>query len=117
MNLAETLQAAVGYSYSSQLGETAACTINGETIPCDQMPDIFFTLLWIIPIVTGVIAIASFTFSILMFIDAIKHQNENKIMWVFTIMFLNIVGALIYYFAEKRNRKTEENPNETQMPS
>ena len=38
-----------------------------------------------------------------MLIDAIKNAPEKtKLIWVIVIVFTHIIGALIYYFVEKR---------------
>jgi len=64
---------------------------------------IFFMML--IPIILFAISILAFVFWILMLIDAIKHSPEKtKIVWVLVIIFTQIIGALIYYFAEKKER-------------
>lgn len=78
----------------------AACTLNGQEIPCGEIPG----WVWAIPIVAGVIGIFGFIFWLWMLIDAIKNEKENKTMWVLLIIFLNFLGALIYYFVAKRKR-------------
>jgi hypothetical protein len=85
---------------SAQPAFAATCTLNGKEIPCDQMPKWF----WAIPIVMGVLGIFFFIFWLRMLLDAIRNQTENKTMWVLLIIFLNALGAIIYYFAEKRKR-------------
>ena len=79
----------------------AQCSINGKEIPCDQMPQWF----WIIMMIMPILALAGFIFWLMMLIDAIKNQDENKVMWIILIIFLNFLGALIYYFVGKRGRK------------
>lgn len=51
------------------------------------------------------LAIASFVFWILMIIDCVKRRfksDTEKIVWIIVIIFAGIIGALIYYFVEKR---------------
>lgn len=43
-----------------------------------------------------------------MLVDAIKHEENNKALRIILIVFLNTLGAIIYYFAEKRPRKKKE---------
>ncbi|MBI4994969.1 PLDc N-terminal domain-containing protein [Candidatus Peregrinibacteria bacterium] len=60
--------------------------------------------LWAIPVVFGAIGIFGFIFWLWMLIDAIKNEKEDKAMWVVLIILLNLLGAIIYYFAKKRKR-------------
>ena len=67
------------------------------------------------PLVLLIIAISLFVFWILMLIDAIKHSPEKlKIVWVLVIIFTHIVGALIYYFIEKRPRNKHGHERHTE---
>jgi uncharacterized BrkB/YihY/UPF0761 family membrane protein len=79
----------------------ATCSLNGKEIPCSEMPQWFWTIIMVMPLV----AIAGFIFWLLMLIDAIQNQEENKVMWIILLIFLNFLGAIIYYFSAKRNRK------------
>lgn len=59
----------------------------------------------LIPILGMILAIAIFVFWVMMLVDAIKHSPEKtKMIWVVVIIFTQIVGALIYYFVEKKPR-------------
>jgi len=54
------------------------------------------------------VSIIAFVFWILMLVDCIKRKFKDdieKIVWILVIIFTNIVGALIYYFIVKRNKK------------
>lgn len=44
-------------------------------------------------------------FWIWMLIDAIMNQEEDKIMWVLLIAFLNLLGAILYFFMARGKRK------------
>ena len=49
----------------------------------------------------GIIAVLVFVFWIWMLIDAIQNKgltDGEKIGWVLAIVFLHIIGALLYYF-------------------
>lgn len=85
----------------SQLPSLATCTLNGQVVPCDQLPQWF----WALPIVFGIFGIVLGVFWLWMLLDAIKHQTKDKMMWVLLIAVLNVLGAIIYYFSEKRGRK------------
>ncbi len=68
-------------------------------------PMILFAIL---PILWIGFCILMFVFWLCILIDAIKHAPEKmKLIWVVVIIFTNIIGALIYYFVEKRPRKVK----------
>lgn len=90
------------FFFNIQLALAATCTLNGRVVPCDQMPRWFFLLPFIMFFVGLIIFIPLLIFWIKMLLHAIRNQKENKIVWVLVIVFLQILGALIYYFAEKR---------------
>lgn len=53
-------------------------------------------------------AIFLFIFWILMIIDCATRKfkdNMDKVVWMIVIVFLQILGAIIYYFVVKRNNK------------
>lgn len=79
----------------------AECTLNGQNIPCDQMPPFFF------PIIIGVsiFALAGFVFWVMMVIDCIKHCEDNQVLWVLLLTFTGFVGAIVYYFVIKKDKK------------
>jgi prolipoprotein diacylglyceryltransferase len=57
----------------------------------------------------GIIALVVFVFWIWMLIEAIQNKgltDGEKIGWVLAIVFLHIIGAILYYFIghPKRNR-------------
>jgi len=54
------------------------------------------------------LGIFSFVFWILMIIDAAQRKglsDGERIAWILVLVFVGIIGALIYYFAVKRNSK------------
>ncbi len=64
-----------------------------------------FFLLVLIPIVWFIFCVLMFILWLWMLIDAIKYAPEKmKIVWIIVIIFTSIIGALIYYFVEKRPR-------------
>ena len=68
---------------------------------------LFFVVL--IPVLWFMFCLAMFVFWIMMLIDAIKHAPEKmKIVWVIVIIFTSLIGALIYYFVERRPRMKGE---------
>ena len=49
-----------------------------------------------------------FIFWILMIVDAATRKfksDTDKVVWILIIVFLHIIGALIYYFVIKRGNK------------
>ena len=57
--------------------------------------ELFFILIF------GIIAVAASVFWIWMLIDAIQNKgltDGEKIGWVLAIVFLHIIGALLYFF-------------------
>ena len=52
-------------------------------------------------LVVAVVGLACFAFWLWMLIHAIKNKgltDTEKIMWVLVILFLHVLGALIYFF-------------------
>lgn len=78
----------------------AECTLNGQVVPCEDIP----TWIFLIPLIMFLIGILFFVFWVWMLIDAIQNQKEDRPLWILILIFLNILGAIIYYFAEKRKR-------------
>ncbi len=39
-----------------------------------------------------------------MLIDCIKNETDNKTVWVIILIFLNILGAILYFFMARRKR-------------
>jgi cytochrome bd-type quinol oxidase subunit 2 len=67
----------------------------------DSILSIF--LIMLIPLIWICFIICVIVFWIIMLIDAIKNAPEKtKLIWVIVIVFTHIIGALIYYFVEKR---------------
>jgi cytochrome c oxidase assembly factor CtaG len=65
---------------------------------------VMFGLLWFMLLML-VIGILALVFWIYMLVDSIKRKykdHNDKIVWVLVIVFLGIIGALVYYFVVKR---------------
>ncbi len=52
-------------------------------------------------------ALFSFIFWIWMIVDCAQRdmKGDNKVVWILILVFLGILGAIIYYFAVKRKSK------------
>ena len=65
-----------------------------------------FILVLLIPIIWIALCILFFVFWLMMLIDAIKNAPKDmKLVWIIVIIFTNIIGAIVYYFVEKRKKK------------
>jgi len=82
----------------------AECTLNGEVIPCDQMPKWPFTLM----IVFFVFMMLMLAFWVWMIIDVAKYEKENTVVWILVVVLAQVVGAIIYYFVRHRKRIKEQ---------
>lgn len=77
----------------------AACTLNGQEVPCSQVFGGWFLVIWLVLLLVGV---ALFIFWLWMLIHAITKPIENKPLWIIIILIGSTLGAIIYYFAVKR---------------
>ncbi|MEM5802150.1 MAG: PLDc N-terminal domain-containing protein [Candidatus Aenigmatarchaeota archaeon] len=59
-----------------------------------------FFVFWLI------ILIVAFVFWLKMLIDVlVRKKLEDRLIWVLVLIFLNILGALLYYFLVYRKRR------------
>ncbi|MFN6992268.1 MAG: PLDc N-terminal domain-containing protein [Fervidobacterium sp.] len=64
-------------------------------------------MLWLIfpfmMITVVAIAILGFVFWIWMLVDCLQRKKfDDKLVWVVVLVFLNILGAILYYFIVKK---------------
>jgi hypothetical protein len=52
-----------------------------------------------------IVAILATVFWLWMLIDCLMRDFKDKLVWVLVILFLHIIGALIYYFVVKSKDK------------
>ena len=54
-----------------------------------------------------VLAILAFIFWILMLVNVATAKNKGdwKVIWILIVVLLGIIGAIIYYFVGKKERK------------
>ncbi len=67
---------------------------------------IFLVILAVIAI--AALAIFLFIFWILMIIDCATRkfkETSDKIVWIIVIVFLQVIGAIIYYFVIKKSNR------------
>ncbi len=76
---------------------------------------IFKGITWFV-LIALVIGIIWFIFWIMMLVDAIRHEKENKALWIIILFLANTLGAIVYYFVVKRPRnKMEQQQNSVQQ--
>ena len=100
-------------------GATTTCIVNGQEVSCEEMAaqatSIFKGIAWF-GLIALVIGIVWLIFWVMMLVDAIKHEKENKALWIIILFLANTLGAIIYYFAVKRPRnKMEQQQNSVQQ--
>jgi len=84
------------------------CTLNGHIVPCEQLQKkafSFFKYIAWFGVIIFILGIAWTVFWILMLIDIIKYEEKDKTLWIFILVFLNVLWALVYYFTAKKHRK------------
>ncbi len=79
----------------------AVCTYNGEVVPCDQIPKWPLALIGIF----FIFMMLMLAFWVWMIVDVAKYEKEDLAMWILIIVLTGFIGAIIYYFVKKRNRK------------
>jgi len=58
-------------------------------------------------LVIGTISLSMLAFWIWMLVDCIKNEPDEgntKLVWVLVIIFTQLLGAIIYYFVQRRER-------------
>ena len=76
----------------------AACTVNGESIPCD----IFWSQFGWIFMTMGAISLAGFIFWIIMLVDCLRRDFKDKTIWILLMIFLSFLGSILYFFMVKK---------------
>jgi hypothetical protein len=85
---------------------TTTCTLNGENVPCEELAKSFKNFLgWGIGGILLCFAFFLFItiFWIMMLVHAIKYPIEHKPIWILILLITGILGAIVYYFAVKKN--------------
>lgn len=79
----------------------AECTLNGEVVPCGDIPKWPFALMGLFFIVMMTLLV----FWIWMIVDVVQNEKENNlVVWLLILFFAGFIGAIIYYFIRKRKR-------------
>lgn len=56
----------------------------------------------------GPLFLLLFAFWLWMLIDAAKRDFDDKAVWIILLLFLNVIGAVLYYFIVKRKNVTRK---------
>ena len=60
----------------------------------------------------GLVGFSLLGFWIWMLVDCIKYESDegnNKLIWVLVILFTQLLGAVIYFFVQHRERLQKQN--------
>ncbi len=49
-----------------------------------------------------VVGVAALAFWVWMLVDVIKRDMNNKVLWILLMVFLGVIGSIVYYFVVKR---------------
>ncbi len=96
---------------------TAQCTVNGQPADCGEVGGL---IAGVGALIIGffVIGLVALVFTVWMFIHNLTHNSENKVLWALLIFFTGFIGALIYFFVEKKKaEQVPEVPNFGQQPT
>lgn len=105
--MAAVLVSLIAISLLSSLA-SAQYPADGEAIPPGEAfpASLIMGALFIVLIVAAVIiAILAFVFWILMLVDCVQRDFEDKVVWVLIIVLLGLLGGILYYFIVKRKDK------------
>lgn len=100
-------------------GSWAECRLNGRIVPCEQLAGQmsgFFSFGVLMVLMIFGLGIWATVFWILMIIHVAKYQPEDQAMWIILMVFTGIIGAMIYYFAVKRNMDKMRSPSSQRIP-
>lgn len=94
----------------AQTTSEATCTVNGSPVDCAEAG----ATLGGVMIVLSIFGLVSFVFTLWMFIHVLTHDSKNKVLWALIIFFTGLLGALVYFFTE---RKKVNNPSANEVAS
>jgi hypothetical protein len=59
----------------------------------------YMELIWLIAIINVIIPVIA-----LISILRSKFEENNKLIWIIVVVFLNLIGAILYYFIGRKQR-------------
>lgn len=108
---AATSSVALAQTYEAAGTAVGTCTVNGKVVSCDEAMNAVGSILGAFGWIFGVLAILAIVggiFWLWMLIDCLKRdfkKDADKILWALAIFFLNILGAVLYFFIVKNADK------------
>ena len=88
-----------------------AAVMHSEPSPVFMLIPCLFVVLWILVVVAGLAAgVLGTAFWIWMIVDCAKMEKDEgntKLVWILVILFAHVIGAAIYYFVRRPQRRTE----------
>ena len=95
------------YIFEQQNGEVVLVggTFHKRLEPGAALTNIISTLsgtIWVVIAAILILIVLGTVFWIWMLIDAARRDLDDKVVWILIILFLNILGALIYFFVGRR---------------
>lgn len=106
-------------------GGNADCTLNGQPIDCGELLDKaepFIGLGLGLLALVSIVLIAVFVFWLLMLIHAIQHDSPDRTIWIVVLLVafvtgFALIGAIVYFFAEKKRAEAVATGQATQPVS
>ena len=88
-----------------------AAVMHSDPSPVFLLIPCLFMVLWIFLVVAGLaVGVLGTAFWIWMIVDCAKKEKDEentKLVWILVILFAHIIGAAIYYFVRRPQRRTE----------
>jgi len=85
--------------------------LHSEPSPVFMLIPCLFIVLWILVAVAGLaVGVLGTAFWIWMIVDCAKKEKDEentKLVWILVILFAHVIGAAIYYFVRRPQRRTE----------
>ncbi len=91
---------------ASQALAQGKCMLNGKEVPCGELGKTVSGFLGVGFAVIGalvILGVVALVFWIMMLVHAISKPIDQKPLWIIVLLLFGIVGAIIYYFAVKKN--------------
>jgi hypothetical protein len=81
----------------------ARCEVDGKFVPCPEVANDLGAPTIALLIGCGVFFLVVFIFWLMMLRHVARNNVENKTIWLFTMIFIGPIVAVVYYFVVKRN--------------
>ena len=96
---------------------TGADSVSHEDVAATVMGLVMIAVLAILPLlffgIFFLLVILSLVLWIWMIVDAAKNEKDDDLLvWILILVFVQGIGAIIYYFVRKRPRDNERNQRE-----